>query len=167
MIQTDAAINPGNSGGPLLDSRGFLIGMNTVIYSGSGSSAGIGFAVPSDAISYIVPMLIEHGHEVRPSLGIVILPDPWLKRFGVMEGVGIQELAEGGPAAKAGLQGVSEDRRGIYLGDVIVSIDGEAVRGISDLYYLLAKKKAGDEVILGILRKGKKETMKLTLASGT
>ncbi len=167
MIQTDAAINPGNSGGPLLDSRGFLIGMNTAIYSESGSSAGIGFAVPSDAISYIMPMLIEHGHEIRPSLGIVILPDAWLKRFGVEQGVAIQELVPNGPAAKAGLKGVREDRRGIYLGDVIRSIDGEALRSVSDLYYLLAKKKAGSVVELELLRDGKKEKVKITLAAGT
>jgi S1-C subfamily serine protease len=167
MIQTDAAINPGNSGGPLLDSRGFLIGMNSAIYSGSGSSAGIGFAVPADAISYIVPMLIEHGHEIRPSIGISILPDAWLKRFGVPQGVAIQEVVAKGPAANAGLKGVREDRRGIYLGDVILAIDGEVLRSVSDLYYLLAKKKAGSEVELELLREGKKEKLKITLAAGT
>ena len=102
MIQTDAAINPGNSGGPLLDSSGRLIGVNTAIYSPSGASAGIGFAIPVDEVNRIVPQLIRHGKVVRPGLGVQVAPDHLADELGI-NGVVIVGVQPGSPAAKAGL----------------------------------------------------------------
>ena len=128
VIQTDAAINPGNSGGPLLNSNGQLVGVNTAIYSPSGASAGIGFAIPVNAVKVIIPQLIEHGKLIRPVLGIETLTDYWTRRLRV-KGVAILSVREGLPAAKAGLVGVREDRRGkIHLGDVIIAINGQNVK---------------------------------------
>lgn len=104
VIQTDASINPGNSGGPLLDSQGRLIGVNTAIYSPSGASAGVGFAIPVDTVRRVVNELIRKGKVVRPGLGIMCANDSQAKQLGV-NGVLIFGLSEGGAAAKAGLLG--------------------------------------------------------------
>ena len=104
MIQTDASINPGNSGGPLLDSRGYLIGMNTMIYSQSGTSAGVGFAVPSNTIERIVRQLIRYGRVRQPGIGVSAFPDEVTSRIGV-EGVIIMEVLPGGPAGSSWTQG--------------------------------------------------------------
>ena len=126
-IQTDAAINPGNSGGPLLDSRGRLIGVNTAIYSPSGASAGIGFAIPVATLKNIIPQLQKYGRLYRPVLGIETLSDSWASRLKI-KGVVLFAVKPGLPAAKAGMIGVREDIRGnIHLGDVIIAIDGEPV----------------------------------------
>ena len=120
VIQTDAAINPGNSGGPLLNSSGQLIGVNTAIYSPSGASAGIGFSIPVDVVSWVVPELIEHGHLMRPSLGIEIATAKTTERLG-LNGALIIEVIKGSTAEKAGLQPTYRDRSGrIRLGDTIV-----------------------------------------------
>ena len=115
MIQTDAAINPGNSGGPLLDSAGRLIGVNTAIYSPSGASAGIGFAVPVDTVSRIIPELIAHGRVVRPILGVGLFDDQVnayvARRLGV-EGALVGQVFRGGGAAEAGVQPTGKDRTG-------------------------------------------------------
>ena len=127
FIQTDAAINPGNSGGPLLDSYGRLIGVNAAIYSPSGASAGIGFAIPVNTLKLIIPQLKEHGRLFRPVIGIETLTDYWKRRFRV-KGVAILSVREGLPADKAGMVGVREDQRGnIHLGDIIIAINGENV----------------------------------------
>jgi S1-C subfamily serine protease len=152
MIQTDAAINPGNSGGPLLDSRGRLIGMNTAIYSRSGASAGIGFAVPVSAIARIVPQLITKGKADQIGVGVVIDPEQRLERRYRISGVLVLQVSEGGPAAKAGLRGSSVTRDGITFGDVIVGVDDEAVKTYDDLYHLLDAHRPGDQVKLWILR---------------
>ncbi|OFZ76445.1 MAG: hypothetical protein A2451_09360, partial [Bdellovibrionales bacterium RIFOXYC2_FULL_39_8] len=127
MIQTDASINPGNSGGPLLNSSGELIGMNTVIFSQSGTSSGVGFAVPVDTIKRIVPQLIKNGKVIGPGLGITLLSDEISFRFNVKEGLIIASFVdEKGPLAAAGLRGITRDRYGrLYLGDIILAIDGK------------------------------------------
>ena len=146
VIQTDAAINPGNSGGPLLNSNGELVGVNTAIYSPTGASAGIGFAIPVNAVKVIIPQLIEHGKLIRPVLGIETLTDYWMKRLRV-KGVAILTVREGHPAAKAGMIGVREDRRGkIHLGDVIIAINGENVIHVDSLLNQLEQFSPGDTV---------------------
>jgi S1-C subfamily serine protease len=163
VIQTDAAINPGNSGGPLLDSAGRLIGVNTQIASPSGTSAGIGFAVPVDTVNRVVPQLLEHGKIVRPRLGIVPAQEWVLRRAGV-EGVLILQVAEGSGAAKAGLRGTKRDDQGaLVLGDVIQSIDGHPVGSLDDVYAQLERFKAGDTVPVGILRNGEAQSVDVTL----
>ena len=133
VIQTDAAINPGNSGGPLLDSKGRLIGVNTAIYSPSGASAGIGFAVPVEVVTRLVPQLIQHGRPLQPGIGVELVPDHLAQRIGV-EGVVVRRVVRGGPADQAGIQGLRQSRRGrVLLGDVIVAVGDEPVRLISDL----------------------------------
>jgi S1-C subfamily serine protease len=154
VIQTDAAINPGNSGGPLLDSRGRLIGINTAIYSPSGASAGIGFAVPVDIVNRIVPELIQHGKVTRPGLGINF--DPAISRQAGVEGVLVLGVLEGSPAATAGIQPTRRDRRtgDLLLGDVIVGIDDKTVENEKDLFKALDEKRVGDKVKVK-LRRGK------------
>lgn len=155
MIQTDASINPGNSGGPLVDSRGYLIGMNTMIFSKSGSSAGIGFAVPANTIKRIVTQLIKTGHTLQPGLGITFMNDSVAARLGLL-GVIILEVQEGGPAADAGLRGTSRLRTGeIELGDRIVAIDGKKVGNYDDLYNALDDHKIGDVVTITFVRGGR------------
>lgn len=165
MIQTDAAINPGNSGGPLLDSSGDLIGMNTMIFSRSGSSAGIGFAVPVSFIKRIVPQLIEFGKVVRPGIGVSIL-SPGQKYYvlGDQDGVVIDQVARGGPAAKAGLRGGRHLPGGRYaVGDVIVAVNAYEVKDFDDLYNALDRYKVGDSVKVKVLRDGKPLVFPITL----
>ena len=152
VIQTDAAINPGNSGGPLLDSRARLIGVNTAIYSPSGASAGIGFAIPVNTLKLIIPQLREHGKLFRPVIGIETLPDYWTRRLRV-KGVAILSVREGMPADKAGMIGVREDRRGnIHLGDVIIAIDGDSVTNEDLLLSQLEQYEPGDTIKITTLR---------------
>jgi S1-C subfamily serine protease len=166
MIQTDAAINPGNSGGPLLNSSGEMIGMNTLIFSHSGSSAGLGFAVPVDTIRSIVPQLIQHGKVIRPGLGIGIVPDELKYRFGKEKGIAISYVMDKGPAERAGLQGMRQDRFGnIYIGDIILSIDNNEVNSMDDVFQLMEKYKIGDSVQVKFQRKNKIETVKVKLDS--
>ena len=124
VIQTDAAINPGNSGGPLLNSLGQLVGVNTAIYSPSGGSAGIGFAIPVNTVIEVVPQLIAFGKIMRPVLGVELASDRWLRRYRV-DGVPIVRTYRGFPAETAGMMGARRGSRGeIILGDVITEIDG-------------------------------------------
>jgi S1-C subfamily serine protease len=156
-IQTDAAINPGNSGGPLLDSGGRLIGVNTAIYSPSGASAGIGFAVPVDTVNRIVPQLVSHGRVLRPRLGVEMddrLSSVVTRRLGV-EGVLVRSVTPGSGAAAAGLRETRQSGNRIVPGDVIQEIDGKAVRNTNDLLARLANYKGGDTVNLSIWRDGK------------
>jgi len=163
-IQTDASINPGNSGGPLLDSAGNLIGVNTMIFSTSGASAGIGMAIPVDEVKRIVPQLIAHGKVIRPSLGITIVPDNYREySFGLEKGIIIENVDPKGPAGIAGLKGLMMDRRGYYLGDVLLSLNGIEVNTYNDIYNALDKFKAGDTVDVTYMRSGKKLTKKITL----
>ena len=155
VIQSDAAINPGNSGGPLLDSAGRLIGVNTAIYSPSGTSAGIGFAIPVDIVNRIVPELIRRGKITRPGLGIQVADEQIAQRLGVA-GILVVDVARGGAAAKAGIQPTRRDSEGrLQLGDIITSIDGKKVESSNDLYLVLEKYKVGDAVTVSMLRNGK------------
>ncbi len=164
VIQTDAAINPGNSGGPLLDSAGRLIGVNTAIYSPSGSSAGIGFAVPVETVNRMVPQLITHGRVVRPQIGVRLddrLSAYVTRELGI-EGVVIASVAPGSAAAAAGLRGTERDADGsIIPGDVIQAVDDKPVRSVDELTAVLELRKVGDTVTLSILRGTK--TLKVTV----
>lgn len=165
MIQTDAAINMGNSGGPLLDSSAKLIGMNTVIFSTSGSSAGLGFAVPADTIKLVVPQIIQHGKVIRPGLGIGIVPDSMKSRIIRKErGIIISYVDEKSGAYRAGLRGMTQDEYGrTYLGDIILSVDNQEVNNLDDIYQVLQKKQIGDRVDVTYKREGKTKTTKVEL----
>jgi len=168
LIQTDAAINPGNSGGPLLDSSGRLIGINTAIYSPSGVSAGIGFAIPVDAVNRLVPQLIAYGKAVRPWLGVVAnerIAAPILRRLGV-EGVLVLNVEADSPAALAGLRPTRLNWDGsILTGDVILSVDGVKVSRYSLLSEQLDARKVGDNVLLNVWRNGRVFEMEVQLAA--
>lgn len=163
VIQTDAAINPGNSGGPLLDSSGFLIGINTAIYSPSGASAGVGFSIPVDTVSSIVDQLVKFGKITRPVLGIRFAPDQSVEQLGVT-GVLVLDAAPDGPAGKAGLRPTKRDAYGrLILGDIITTVNGQKVSNGSDLYKILDRCKVGDKVMVEVLRGDQKENVSVTL----
>ncbi len=152
MIQTDAAINPGNSGGPLIDSAGQLIGMNTIIYSKSGTSAGIGFAVPVSTIARVVPQLLKSGKAESVGIGVRIDQQSQIERRNGIRGVLVLGVEPGGPAAKAGLRGVQRTAIGTRIGDVIVAIDKKKVESYDDLYNALDARRPGDKVEVTIKR---------------
>ena len=155
LIQTDAAINPGNSGGPLIDSSGRLIGINTAIYSPSGASAGIGFAVPVDTVARVVPQLIKTGQYNPPVLGIDI--DDQINRRLVralgIDGVYILGVRPNTGAARAGLQGPTRDRNGsVVPGDVILAINGQPIPTVAKLLSTLDAYAPGQTVRIKIRR---------------
>lgn len=163
VVQTDAAINPGNSGGPLLDSAGRLIGISTAIFSPSGASAGIGFAVPVDTVRRAVPQLIQHGKLVRPQMGISIAHDRIAKRIGIT-GVLIMGIAPGSPAEKAGLIATTQDARGrVKVGDVIVKVAGQPVKSTDDLLNAMEKVDPGQTVEVTIMRGAEEKTLSVTV----
>jgi S1-C subfamily serine protease len=152
MIQTDAAINPGNSGGPLLDSRGRLIGVNTAIYSPSGTSAGVGFAIPVDTVQRIVPQILRTGVIARPSLGAEFFPDSFTQRLRV-KGVLVGRVTPDGPGDKAGLRPTRRDEAGdIVWGDLIVEIDGRVVESVEELLTVVESHDVGETVKLTVIR---------------
>ena len=156
VIQTDTAINPGNSGGPLLDSAGRLVGVNTAIYSPSGASSGIGFAIPGHDVAWVVPDLIRYGRVQRPTLGVELAPETWGQRLGI-EGAVIYRVDRGTGAEKAGLQGIRRAAFGrVELGDVILTVDGQPVTSSGGLLVALEGKKAGQTVRVGVLRGDRK-----------
>lgn len=163
MIQTDAAINPGNSGGPLLDSSGRLIGMNTMIYSRSGSSAGIGFAVPGQTIARVVPQLIKFGRVEQVGLGVEIDPQQRIEQRLGLRGVVVIATIPDSSAAKAGLHGLERTMTGIKLGDVIVAIDGKPISTYDDLYTCLDGRRAGEIVKVKLIRERKPVEVDLAL----
>ncbi len=167
VIQTDAAINPGNSGGPLLDSAGRLIGVNTAIYSPSGASAGIGFAIPVDEVNRIVPRLISQGKFVRPAIGIQAASSALQQTLKLPEGVAVAGVVPDSPAEKAGLKPFMRATDGnLILGDIIVALDGKAVTNLDDLLALLERHQPGDTVTLTIVRGQDRIEQKVTLSSG-
>lgn len=164
VIQTDASINPGNSGGPLLNSSGEVIGINTMIISPSGSSAGIGFAVPINEAKRAVPQLIQYGKMIRPVLGIQPMPERYQARFGIDQGLAILEVVKGSPADKIKLEGVKSDQYGrYYLGDIIVEMDGKPITNYDDYFQIMDKKQFGELLKLKILRKGKEKSLEVQL----
>lgn len=163
VIQTDAAINPGNSGGPLLDSSGRLIGVTTAIYSPSGASAGIGFAVPVDTVRELVPQLIKFGRPKRPGIGVELVADRIARRYGI-EGIVVQRVGSGSPAARAGIEGLSQNRRGeIELGDIIVGIGANKVQSIDDMVLAFEEIGVGGKAKLIVERDGKERTVTVDL----
>lgn len=169
LIQTNAAINPGNSGGPLLDSAGRLIGINTAIYSPSGASAGIGFAVPVDTVNRVVPQLIRHGKYIRPALGIEIDENINQRLTAMLEvkGIVILRVPYHSAAADAGLKGVTITREGSVIpGDIILAVQGKPVESVSRLSSRLDDFKVGDTVKLTVLRQGKQIEVQVRLQAG-
>jgi len=172
LIQTDAAINPGNSGGPLLDSHGRVIGVTTLIFSNSGANAGVGFAVPVNTVKRVAPPLVATGRYADPWLGItgVSITPPLAEELDltVDQGVLVQAVVQGGPAAKAELKG--GDRQTSFEGtlmttdgDIIVAIDDTAVQEMDDLIVYLAEKSVGQRVTLTVLRDGRRQRIQVTL----
>jgi len=150
VIQTDAAINPGNSGGPLLNSLGQLVGVNTAIYSPSGASSGIGFAIPVNTVKQIVPELIAFGRVQTPILGITRIPQPdYYRQLWGIDGVIVMDVVEGSDPARLGMRGLSRSQRGrIELGDVIIEIDGVPVLDEEDYAEIMEKRREGDVVLV-------------------
>ncbi|NIV37069.1 MAG: trypsin-like serine protease [Anaerolineae bacterium] len=172
LIQTDAAINPGNSGGPLLNARGEVIGVNTFIFSSSGSSSGVGFAVPVNTVKRVVPSLIATGRYDDPWLGISGLSiTPAVAEvldLPVEQGVLLQRVVSEGPADRAGLRGNDQQVEidGTLVptgGDIIVAIDGVELGDMDDLIVYLAETTVGQTVTLEILREGERQSVELTL----
>jgi S1-C subfamily serine protease len=165
VIQTDAAINPGNSGGPLLDSAGRLIGVNTAIYSPSGASAGIGFAIPVDEVNRIVPQLIRDGRVVRPSIGVTAANESVHRALKLPKGVALVQVVPNSPAARAGLQPFRRGANGdIIAGDVITAVDDDAVNDLDDMLTLLERRQPGDTVRLSVWRAGQTRRQSVVLA---
>ncbi|MFD0935939.1 S1C family serine protease [Methylobacterium trifolii] len=161
VIQTDAAINPGNSGGPLLDSAGRLIGVNTAIYSPSGASAGIGFAVPVDVVNRVVPDLIRNGRVRNPGIGIIAGQEATAARLGI-DGVVIVRVLRGSPAANAGLRGV--DPQTGTIGDVIVGVGNRPIHRLADLTAAIEAAGLAKTVDLAVERDGRVRTVRVTIA---
>ncbi len=175
MIQTDASINPGNSGGPLLNAHGEMIGINTMIYSPSGGSVGIGFATPVDTAMRVVPDLIEYGIVRRGWIDIVpVQLDQNIVRYGklpVEKGILVSKLIRGGVAEKAGIRGGDQDnpvrygRSVLYLGgDIIVEVDGEETDTISDLLGALEDNRPGDRIEVVVMRGRQRREFSLALS---
>ncbi len=175
VIQTDAAINPGNSGGPLLNRFGEVVGVNTAIYSYTGTFSGVGFAIPSNLVRKVVPSLIERGCYQHPWIGVAgldVTPEI-AKLMGLKEPKGflVTSVMKGSPAEKAGIRGgdrevVIEGEKVWIGGDVIVGIDGREVRGINDiLVYIERYKNVGDEIVLTVIREGKEINVPLVLGA--
>ncbi|NIL99529.1 MAG: trypsin-like serine protease [Acidobacteria bacterium] len=164
VIQTDAAINPGNSGGPLLDSSGRLIGVNTAIYSPSGASAGIGFAIPVDTVTRLVPQLIRFGQAIEPGIpGMYWLADRYTRRFD-LDGVVVQDVARGSAAARLGFEGLTRTRRGRYvLGDRVLAVNGREVRSIDQMRDEFERIGVGGTVELTVDRDGRRRMVRVEL----
>lgn len=172
MIQVDAAINPGNSGSPLLDSHGRMIGMNTAIASRTGESAGVGFAIPINTITRIVEQLIRSGRVVRPEAGIAQV-------YQTERGLLIAMLVPNGPAEQAGLRGPKVTTQRKRLGpavyeyqtveraaaDLIVAVNGQPVKTADDFLSLVEAKQPGDQVIITVIREGRRVDVPLRLGT--
>lgn len=167
-IQTDASINPGNSGGPLLDSHGRMIGINSQILSPAGGSVGVGFAVPINIAKRVIPQLIQYGEVRRPKLGVNALSVEQLKAQGLNlptdSGLFIRSVLAGGPAAQAGIRGLSQNANGdVVFGDIITTVDGEKMTELDDLYRVLDRKQIGDTAQVEVFRDGKRSVIPVRL----
>ena len=166
-IQTDASINPGNSGGPLLDSHGRMIGINSQILSPSGSSAGVGFAVPTGIAKRVVPQILKFGSVRRPKLGISTRDVSAIKGqvdLPVSDGVLVIQVAHGSGASSAGLRGMQATEMGDYeLGDIIIGIDNDKVANSDDLFRVLDKHQIGEVVQVQIWRDGRRMSVPVRL----
>jgi S1-C subfamily serine protease len=163
VIQTDAAINPGNSGGPLLNSLGQLVGVNTAIYSPSGASAGIGFAIPVNTVKSVIPELIAYGRILRPIIGVELASDRWVQRYRI-EGLPVVHVYPGLPAHKAGMQGARRtSRREVALGDIIVEVEGRQIRSHDDYFSALEQHEPGDSVTIKARNGDDERTYQVTL----
>jgi S1-C subfamily serine protease len=168
LIQTDAAINPGHSGGPLIDSAGRLIGVNTAIYSTSGSYAGVGFAVPVDTVNRVVPQLIATGRYAPPTIGVSIDPrmDAVLERAG-LAGILVLGVTPGSSAERAGIRPARTAPDGSLIpGDILVRFDGRELKTVADLLSALDERRAGEQVSLTIQRDGEEMDVRVTLDAG-
>lgn len=169
IIQIDAAINPGNSGGPLLDSHGRMIGLNTAIASKTGQSAGVGFAIPVNLAIRAIPQLIQHGHVIRPQIGIQHV-------YETDAGLLVAKLTPGGPAEQAGIRGprVIRERRGPFIieridrsaADLIVAVDGKPVKDAQQFLDIIESKQPGDVVTLTVIREGRRVDIPVRLGGG-
>ena len=168
-IQTDASINPGNSGGPLLDKYGRMIGINAQIYSRTGASSGVGFAIPVNIAKRVIPQLIQFGEVRRPKLGASLRSVEQLSRqiqLPVTSGLLVQSALPGGAAANSGIRGISQDADGEYvLGDIITAVDGAKMKDVDDLYRYLDKKQIGDTIQADVFRNGRTTTVPIKLTS--
>ncbi len=162
VIQTDAAINPGNSGGPLLDSAGRLIGVNTAIYSPSGTNSGIGFAVPAHEVNRVVPQIIQHGKTFRPGLGISIANQRLTRELN-LEGLLILNVELDSAAAKAGLRGTRQVRGGLILGDIILAVNKTPIQNYNQLRDEVERYKVGASVVLTLLRDNRRVDVSVLL----
>ncbi|KAJ4707462.1 Protease Do-like 8, chloroplastic [Melia azedarach] len=163
-IQTDAAINPGNSGGPLLDSKGNLIGINTAIFTQTGTSAGVGFAIPSSTVLRIVPQLIKYGKVVRAGVNVDIAPDLVASQLNVRNGALILQVPGNSAAAKVGLLPTTRGFAGnIILGDIIVAVNNKPVKSKAELDKALDDYNVGDKVVLKIQRGNENLELPITL----
>lgn len=173
VIQTDAAINPGNSGGPLLNSRGQMIGINTMIYSPSGGSVGIGFAVPVKTAKRVINDILQYGRVRKPSLGIEAYPLNRLSaqlmgalNLPVSEGFMVVRVIPGSSADRAGIQNAEEVRVGRYIvpvGDIITKIDDQPISKQEDLDHLMNNKNVGDNIKVEVVRGGRRLTLTMQL----
>ncbi|CAJ1361778.1 unnamed protein product, partial [Effrenium voratum] len=173
LVQTDAAINPGNSGGPLLDARGRLIGVNTMIASPSGAWAGVGFAIPVDTVARVVQQIIKYGHAKRGFLGLFLAPDQLSQQLSrharrqemeEIQGVLILRMEPGSPADKAGLRPCRQSHGGIVLGDEILELDGHKVHSVDEVMDLVDEKQVGDTLQVTFRRRDRhSEILKTTI----
>jgi len=167
-IQTDASINPGNSGGPLLDKFGKMIGINSQILGPSGGSVGVGFAIPVSTAKRVIPQLLQFGEVRRPKLGASLIPATEVVargyRLPVEKGLVLQRVDPGTTAANAGLKGLTQSMDGgIALGDIIISVDGQPMNDLDDLFRLLDKKQIGETIQVELYRGGKNVTVPVKL----
>eukprot|EP00241_Pyramimonas_parkeae_P002477 CAMPEP_0114227992 /NCGR_PEP_ID=MMETSP0058-20121206/2096_1 /TAXON_ID=36894 /ORGANISM="Pyramimonas parkeae, CCMP726" /LENGTH=441 /DNA_ID=CAMNT_0001338891 /DNA_START=75 /DNA_END=1400 /DNA_ORIENTATION=+ len=162
-IQTDAAINPGNSGGPLMDSKGKVVGVNTAIFTRSGFSSGIGFAIPIDTVKQIVPQIIAFGRVQLPSLNLQVADEKVAGSFQVKNGVLVQGIIPNSAAAKAGLLATRRGISGVVLGDIILSINDKKVRSAADLDDAVQRYGVGEIVNVHIQRRDGNKDVELDI----
>jgi S1-C subfamily serine protease len=172
VIQTDAPVNPGNSGGPLLNMQGEVIGMNTAILSGTNTFSGIGFAIPSNTITKIIPTLIEQGYYLHPYLGFTsgTLTSDLAENASLpanLEGAYVNTIIKNSPADKTGIHGSTTDQYGIkHLGDIIIAADGHNITKSDDLInYIGQHKSVGENITLTVYRNGHAINLKATLTA--